>query len=90
MGGCPLVRCSLFVDALKKGERLADAIETIAFPGLGTGIGRVDPQICARQLRQAIDDILREQFTFPHSFSDAQRQHQRLSGDRDRDLQIEL
>lgn len=40
---------------------LWDEIQTVAFPGMGTGIGQVDPEICARQMRAAIGDVLLEE-----------------------------
>ncbi|WP_326956350.1 macro domain-containing protein [Amycolatopsis sp. NBC_01286] len=36
-----------------------EAVETIAMPGLGTGIGGVDPATCARQVAAAWDDVFR-------------------------------
>lgn len=61
----------------------------VAFPGLGTGVGRVDPDICARHMRAAIDHVLLKKLTFPTSWADASKQHQRLSSDTMRDLQYE-
>lgn len=34
-----------------------DVVETIAMPGLGTGVGGVDPQTCARQVVAAWEDV---------------------------------
>ncbi|MEA5367590.1 macro domain-containing protein [Amycolatopsis sp., V23-08] len=34
-----------------------ESVETIAMPGLGTGIGGVDPATCARQVAAAWDDV---------------------------------
>lgn len=61
----------------------------VAFPGLGTGVGRVDPDICARHMRAAIDHVLLRKLLFPTSWVDASKQHQRLSSDATRDLQFE-
>ena len=57
-------------------------IETVAFPGLGTGVGRVPPLVCAQQVRAAIGEVcipeLHPLNVFPRSWSDAQINHQKL------------
>jgi O-acetyl-ADP-ribose deacetylase (regulator of RNase III) len=35
-----------------------EAIRTIALPGLGTGVGGLDPEVCARQVGAALDEVL--------------------------------
>ena len=82
-----LVRDGKFPSGMLSGERIADGVKSIAFPGLGTGVGRVPPKVCARQVRQAIDDVLLGQHEFPSSWLDAQIRHQKLFTDRIRDLQ---
>jgi O-acetyl-ADP-ribose deacetylase (regulator of RNase III) len=74
---------------LPDGAPVSDVVSRVAFPGLGTGIGRVPPERCARQVRAAIDDVLLEASPFPRSWDDAQERHQRLYGDVVRDLQLE-
>ena len=49
-------------------------IDSIAFPGLGTGVGEVSPKLCALQMRQAIDDVLAG-YLFPVSWHDALDRH---------------
>lgn len=49
-------------------------IESVAFPGLGTGVGEVPPEKCALQVRQAIDDVFGE-WMFPVSWHDALDRH---------------
>jgi O-acetyl-ADP-ribose deacetylase (regulator of RNase III) len=71
-----------------KGERIAAAIQSVAFPGLGTGVGRVPPATCARQLRAAIDEVIVGSKGFPTTWADAQIRHQKLYADRVRDLQF--
>ena len=39
------------------GRPAAEAIDVIAMPGLGTGVGGVDPQNCARQVAVAWDEV---------------------------------
>ena len=50
-------------------------IESIAFPGLGTGVGQVMPQKCALQIAQAIREVILEEREFPKMFADAIDQH---------------
>ncbi|MEZ6139183.1 MAG: hypothetical protein R3B84_01310 [Zavarzinella sp.] len=64
-------------------------MRTVAFPGLGTGVGKVGPNICARQVGAAIEEVVLERGTFPQTWADAQSRHQLLYGDRFRDLQRE-
>lgn len=74
-------------DGSLAGERIEDAVQSVAFPGLGTGIGRVEPDTCALQVRRAIEEVVLGLGEFPRTWSDAQRQHQLLYTDRIRDLQ---
>lgn len=82
-----LVKHSRFEDGYLKGEKLSDVIQTIAFPGLGTGIGQVSASACAHQVRMAIEEVLFEKSEFPKSWSEAQAKHQQLYTDEVRDLQ---
>ena len=69
------------------GKRISDHIQTIAFPGLGTGVGRVPFEICARQVRAAIEEFMFGKFSEPKSWSEASERHQLLYTDRPRRLQ---
>jgi len=69
------------------GERVETVVNSVAFPGLGTGVGQVDPDTCARQVRTAIEDVVLGRGQFPRSWSEAQARHQLLCTDRVRDLQ---
>lgn len=64
------------------GERLSDCLRTIAFPGMGTGVGRVPAEICARQMRAAVDEILLDGYRMPKSWAEASERHQLLYTDR--------
>ena len=79
-----LVKYGTFPD----GTAIKDMVETIAIPGMGTGVGQVPPDICAAQMRVAIEDILLSQYEFPQSWLHAQRLHQLLYSDEIRDLQF--
>lgn len=41
---------------LENGMRVRDVVRTIALPGLGTGVGGVDPRLCAHQVAAAWDE----------------------------------
>jgi len=60
------------------GQPIRDHIKRVAFPGLGTGVGRVPPIICAHQIRAAIIEVVLERNFFPESWLDAQDRHQWL------------
>jgi len=83
-----LIQNGTFAAGPLVGERVFDAVKSVAFPGLGTGVGRVGPDTCARQVRAAIDDVINGESSFPHSWTDAQERHQKLYTDRVRDLQF--
>lgn len=73
---------------LPDGSRICDAVSTIAFPGLGTGVGQVGFDVCAHQTREAIGDVLLDAHLFPRTWAEASDRHQRLYTDRSRNLQI--
>ncbi len=84
-----LVTHGTFTQGTYVGERIADFVDSIAFPGLGTGVGRVGSETCARQVRAAINAVVLGLEVFPVSWADAQVRHQGLYTDRVRDLQQE-
>lgn len=70
------------------GRLVSEDVSTVAVPGMGTGVGRLPPSICARQMKAAVDDVLLGKSTFPSSWHEAQTRHQLLYDDRARDLQF--
>jgi O-acetyl-ADP-ribose deacetylase (regulator of RNase III) len=70
------------------GEPVAEVIQTVAVPGLGTGVGQIGPNTCARQFRAAIDEVLLGTEPFPATWREAQLRHQSLYTGRFRDLQF--
>jgi O-acetyl-ADP-ribose deacetylase (regulator of RNase III) len=84
-----LVKHGTFADGNLKGEPVASFVDSLAFPGLGTGVGRVGPNTCARQVRAAIEEVILGKNEFPQSWADAQKRHQQLFTDQIRDLQYE-
>lgn len=83
-----LVKHERFVSGALEGERISDGVKSVAFPGLGTGVGRVPPEKCAMQVRTAIKEIVFNEYEFPASWAGAQMRHQQLYTDKFRDLQF--
>lgn len=82
-----LVRDATFTRGSRRGERIADHVRTVAFPGLGTGVGGVSPSVCAHQVRAALEEVLVKTRDFPDSWTEASERHQLLYTDRPRRLQ---
>lgn len=85
-----LVQHGRFVVGEQAEQPIARQVQTVAFPGLGTGVGRVPASTCAHQMRQAIDDMILRQYRPPDSWAEASQRHQLLYTDRPRRLQHEL
>lgn len=84
-----LIEHGSFASGSLTGEPVASFVESVAFSGLGTGVGRVGPNTCARQVRAAIEEVVLGKNEFPRSWAEAQKRHQRLYTDIIRDLQYE-
>jgi O-acetyl-ADP-ribose deacetylase (regulator of RNase III) len=84
-----LIKHGTFATGGLKGKAVSSFVDSVAFPGLGTGVGRVGPNTCARQVRAAIEDVILEKSEFPDSWAEAQKRHQQLYTDHIRDLQHE-
>lgn len=84
-----LLRHGVFSDGVFAGEAISSVVSSVAFPGLGTGVGRVGPNTCARQVRAAIEDVAIGRRDFPRTWAEAQQRHQLLYTDRVRNLQHE-
>ncbi len=82
-----LIQYGTFQGGSKSGEPMREHVRSVAFPGLGTGVGRVSFHTCARQMQQAIADVVREEFQMPRSWAEASERHQLLYTDRPRRLQ---
>lgn len=82
-----LIKHDRFPSGALQGERISDGVKSVAFPGLGTGVGRVEPAKCALQVRTAIKEVVFNEYEFPTSWADAQMRHQRMYTDKFRDLQ---
>jgi O-acetyl-ADP-ribose deacetylase (regulator of RNase III) len=82
-----LVTEGAFASGTYEGCPVSERVGALAFPGLGTGIGRVSADVCARQVRAAIEDVCLGETSFPASWSEAQTRHQHLYTGEIRDLQ---
>ena len=73
-----LVTQGIFFSGAFANKSISDHIKTVAFPGLGTGVGKVGFNTCAHQIRKAIDDILLKEYGMPQSWAEASEWHQLL------------
>ncbi|NET36425.1 MAG: Appr-1-p processing protein [Cyanothece sp. SIO1E1] len=73
-----LVKHGRFQVGQYKDQLISNYVQVVAFPGLGTGVGRVNSNTCARQVRAAIDDIVLERYKMPKSWAEASERHQLL------------
>jgi O-acetyl-ADP-ribose deacetylase (regulator of RNase III) len=51
-------------------------IKIVSISGLGTGVGKVSYDVCAKQMKQAYDDIWLNQLTFPNSWQEAKHNNE--------------
>ncbi|HWE16053.1 MAG TPA: macro domain-containing protein [Hyphomicrobiaceae bacterium] len=77
-----LVRDGVFRSGPHTGKPVSEHVGAVAMPGLGTGVGRIAPDTCARQVRTAIDEILLGGYRMPQSWAEASERHQLLYTDR--------
>jgi len=56
-------------------HRVSDLVTTIAVPGLGTGVGEIKADTCAKQVEFAIREVLFNGKEFPDSWLSAQTLH---------------
>ena len=82
-----LIRHGSFVDGPLAGRRMDETIRSIAFPGMGTGVGKVPVEICARQMRKALQEHRDGPVRLPQSWAEASEDHQLLYTDRPTRLQ---
>ncbi len=84
-----LIQNGTFKSGEYAGWPIRDHVRRVAFPGLGTGVGQVGPDVCAHQVRTATEDVVLQTRGFPSTWAQAQARHQQLYTDRIRDLQRE-
>jgi len=62
------------------GRTVRDVVHTVAMPGLGTGVGGVEPAVCSRQVRAAIDQVLLRRDWYPEEWGQVLQQHEEFLG----------
>lgn len=82
-----LIQRGVVPSGVLAGKAVSDVVSSVAFPGLGTGVGRVGTNTCANQVRAAIEEIVLGRGEYPRTWVEAQHRHQLLYTDRVRDLQ---
>lgn len=75
-----LIERGVMPDGPGAGVPVRDVVHRVAIPGLGTGVGRISPDICARQVRAALLWAC-GQIGLPQSWADASYDHQLLYTD---------
>jgi hypothetical protein len=65
----------------RAGQRIAEHLKVLACPDMGTGVQRVSPETCTRQVRAAIDEHLEGRVRLPNSWAEANDRHQLLYTD---------
>jgi O-acetyl-ADP-ribose deacetylase (regulator of RNase III) len=78
----------IFLTLHKNWSTLGKRIKTISISGLGTGVGQMKYDICAKQMKEAYSEILMHNYSFPETWSEAQERHVLLYSDIVKDLQV--
>lgn len=73
-----LLHHGIFQEGDEEGKTIASVIENIAFPGLGTGVGGLDYETCAKQMRVAFERVLLNPKHYPQTWEQAAREHQAI------------
>ena len=76
----PFLATRAVLQLIKDNEEARNNIKTVTFPGMGTGVGQVKPEICAYQMFMAVEEIMFGKKEFPNTLWDAQWNHQDLFG----------
>ncbi len=61
------------------GRAVCELVRHVAVPGLGTGVGEIPTQVCAVQVRAAIEDVLMRDVALPRDWGVAQERHYDLA-----------
>jgi len=63
---------------IRRSPTINTQVHSVAFPGLGTGIGQVPPNVCAHQVKCAIENVRAGDVPYPHSLGNAVERHRGL------------
>ena len=72
------------------GSPIREKIQSIAIPGLGTGVGQVPPLLCARQMRIAWEDVMHEKFKTEAGWQDLQKNYAYFFTQEEQDLHYDI
>lgn len=72
------IRNGLFRDGVHKGMAVSSIVKRVALPGLGTGVGKIDPDRAAHQMKSAIALHRNGDHFLPIAWSFASEAHQYL------------
>lgn len=72
------------------GEKISSKVQTIALPGLGTGVGQVSPLTCARQMRIAWEDIIQKKFETKEGWKEMRSNYAYFYTSRKEDLKYDI
>jgi len=82
-----LLREGFFREGPNEGDPIADHIERVAVPGMGTGVGKMPFDLAAGQMCEAIRKHSEGRHYLPKSWDEASETHQILLGTNPSDLQ---
>jgi O-acetyl-ADP-ribose deacetylase (regulator of RNase III) len=60
------------------GDPKSKGIQTLSFPGMGTGVGQIPAEMCAHQMAAAFEETLTNSSFPPYSWGDAVYRHEQL------------
>lgn len=81
-----LLRNGTFED----GTPIREKINSVAIPGLGTGVGQVPPLLCARQMRIAWEDVVNEKYLTKEGWEELRSNYAYFFTHDDRDLKYDI
>ena len=74
----------------ENGEPIKNKINTVAIPGLGTGVGQVPPLVCARQMRIAWEDVMNEKYLSEEGWEELRSNYAYFFTHDQRDLKYDI
>lgn len=80
----------LFHGEFEDGTPIKQRIQTIAIPGLGTGVGQVLPLVCARQMRIAWEDVVNQKYKTEKGWDELRSNYAYFYTHDDRDLKYDI
>lgn len=72
------------------GTPIKEKVQSVAIPGLGTGVGQVPPLLCARQMRIAWEDVMNEKHLTKEGWEEIRSNYAYFFTHDDRDLKYDI